>query len=135
VPSENQTNDTVNSDLPFPSGRLADERSGKADYREHGDEVGANTAEQDPDERLYRQCASRSALQREGITSNQILSQKRAGNVMEFSRGVKADLISAKGFGQADPVGSSNTPQGRAKNRRVELSVPASERSALRPMA
>jgi len=68
------------------------------------------------------------ALQREGITSNEILSQKRAENVMEFiiSQGVKPELISAKGFGEADPVAPNSTPQGRAKNRRVELSVPAS---------
>jgi chemotaxis protein MotB len=68
------------------------------------------------------------ALQREGITSNQILSQKRAENVMEFliSQGVKPDLVSAKGFGDADPVAPNATPQGRAQNRRVELSVPAS---------
>jgi chemotaxis protein MotB len=68
------------------------------------------------------------ALQREGITSNQILSQKRAENVMEFliSQGVKPDLVSAKGFGDADAVASNATPQGRAQNRRVELSVPAS---------
>ena len=68
------------------------------------------------------------ALQREGITSNEILSQKRAENVMEFiiSQGVKPELISAKGFGEADPVAPNSTPQGRTKNRRVELSVPAS---------
>ncbi|HMD63721.1 MAG TPA: OmpA family protein [Stellaceae bacterium] len=68
------------------------------------------------------------ALQREGITSNQILSQKRAENVMEFliSQGAKPDLVSAKGFGDADAVASNATPQGRAQNRRVELSVPAS---------
>ena len=68
------------------------------------------------------------ALQRQGITSNQILSQKRAENVMEFllSQGVKPDLISAKGFGDADPVASNATAQGRGQNRRVELSVPAS---------
>jgi chemotaxis protein MotB len=68
------------------------------------------------------------ALQREGITSNQDLSQKRAENVMEFiiSQGVKPDLISAKGFGEADPVATNATAKGRAQNRRVELSVPAS---------
>ena len=68
------------------------------------------------------------ALQREGITSNEILSQKRAENVMEFiiSQGANPQLISAKGFGDADPVASNSTPQGRAKNRRVELSVPGS---------
>ena len=68
------------------------------------------------------------ALQREGITSNEILSQKRAENVMEFlvSQGVKPDMISAKGFGDASPVAPNDTAQGRGQNRRVELSVPAS---------
>jgi chemotaxis protein MotB len=68
------------------------------------------------------------ALAREGITSNEILSQKRAENVMEFmvSQGVKPDLVSAKGFGDADPVASNNTPQGRAQNRRVVLALASS---------
>jgi chemotaxis protein MotB len=68
------------------------------------------------------------ALQRQGITSNQILSQKRAENVMEFllSQGAKPDLISAQGFGDGNPVASNDTAQGRAQNRRVELSVAGS---------
>ena len=68
------------------------------------------------------------ALAREGITSNQILSQKRAENVMEFlvSQGVKPDLVSARGFGDADPVASNNSPQGRAQNRRVVLALASS---------
>lgn len=67
------------------------------------------------------------ALQRQGVTSNQILSQKRAESVMQFliSQGVKSDLVSAKGFGDADPVAPNTTAQGRAKNRRVELSLVA----------
>jgi chemotaxis protein MotB len=68
------------------------------------------------------------ALQRQGITSNQILSQKRAENVMAFiiSQGVKPDLISAQGFGEANPVAPNDTAQGRAQNRRVELSLASS---------
>ena len=68
------------------------------------------------------------ALQRQGITSNDILSQKRAEDVMAFlvSQGGKPDLISAKGFGDADPVASNDTAQGRAQNRRVELSLAGS---------
>ena len=62
-------------------------------------------------------------LARQGITSNEILSQKRAEAVMQvaISQGVKADLLSAEGRGAADPVAPNNTPAGRAKNRRVEL--------------
>src|SRR5271169_3407358 len=68
------------------------------------------------------------ALQRQGITSNEILSQKRAENVMEYivSQGVKPDLISAEGFGDTNPVAPNDTPQGRAQNRRVELSLAGS---------
>jgi chemotaxis protein MotB len=62
-------------------------------------------------------------LMREGISTNLILSQKRADNVMNFmtSQGVNSSLVSAQGFGDADPVASNDTPGGRAKNRRVEL--------------
>jgi chemotaxis protein MotB len=67
-------------------------------------------------------------LMREGITSNLVLSQKRADNVMQLmvSRGVKPGLVSAQGFGEKDPVASNDTPEGRAKNRRVELTVAGS---------
>ena len=62
-------------------------------------------------------------LERQGITSNEILSQKRAEAVMQvaISQGVKPDMIAADGRGDADPVASNNTPAGRAKNRRVEF--------------
>ncbi|HTU56011.1 MAG TPA: OmpA family protein, partial [Acetobacteraceae bacterium] len=65
------------------------------------------------------------ALRQQGITSNQILSEKRADNVMQYivSQGVNPSLISAHGYGDADPVASNDTPQGRAQNRRVVLSL------------
>ena len=68
------------------------------------------------------------ALQREGITSNQELSQKRAENVMQFliSQGFKPDLLAAQGFGDADPVAPNDTPKGRSQNRRVELTLASS---------
>ena len=61
----------------------------------------------------------------QGITSNLVLSQKRADNVMNFmtSQGVNPNLVSAQGFGDADPVASNDTPEGRAQNRRVELTL------------
>ena len=67
-------------------------------------------------------------LMREGITSNLVLSQKRADNVMNFmtSQGVNPSLVSAQGFGDEDPVASNDTPAGRAQNRRVELTLAGS---------
>ena len=62
-------------------------------------------------------------LKRQGISSNLVLSQKRADNVMQFmiARGVNPALVSAQGLGDADPVASNDTPEGQAQNRRVEL--------------
>jgi chemotaxis protein MotB len=64
-------------------------------------------------------------LQRAGIASNQVLSQKRAEAVTQYliPQGLKADLVSARGYGDANPVASNDTAQGRAKNRRVELTL------------
>ncbi len=64
-------------------------------------------------------------LRRQGVTSNLILSQKRADNVMQFmiSQGVKPNLVTAQGFGDADPIASNATPQGKSQNRRVELTL------------
>jgi chemotaxis protein MotB len=67
-------------------------------------------------------------LKRLGISTNLELSQKRADNVMNFmtSQGVNPSLVSAQGFGEADPVASNDTADGRAQNRRVELTLAGS---------
>jgi chemotaxis protein MotB len=64
-------------------------------------------------------------LRQQGITSNEMLSQKRAESVMQYmiSQGVKPNLVTARGYGAADPVASNKTPQGRAQNRRVEITL------------
>ena len=64
-------------------------------------------------------------LQKQGVTTNQDLSQKRADSVMEYliSQGVKKDLVSAVGHGEANPVAPNDTAQGRAQNRRVEITL------------
>src|SRR6516165_4715845 len=119
---------TVNSDLLFPSGGWQ--------MSDRGRQIIGNMAAKLAPTQQNKVLVSGytddrpvgPALARQGITSNQDLSQKRAENVMAFliTQGVKPDLISAKGFGDADPVASNDTPQGRSQNRRVELSVPAS---------
>jgi chemotaxis protein MotB len=65
------------------------------------------------------------ALAKQGVTSNEILSQKRAEAVAQFiaSQGVNPELIEAHGYGEKNPIASNKTAAGRGKNRRVELSI------------
>jgi len=62
-------------------------------------------------------------LKRAGIANNIDLSSRRADNVVAYleSQGVNPDAISAKGFGDTHPVASNDTPDGRSKNRRIEI--------------
>jgi OOP family OmpA-OmpF porin len=54
---------------------------------------------------------------------NMKLSERRAKAVMEYliTKGIDPERLSAKGYGLTQPAASNNTKQGRAKNRRVEL--------------
>jgi len=56
---------------------------------------------------------------------NQVLSEQRAASVRDFlvEQGVAAGSVSARGFGKTQPVASNDTPEGRQRNRRVELVV------------
>jgi outer membrane protein OmpA-like peptidoglycan-associated protein/opacity protein-like surface antigen len=59
------------------------------------------------------------------VSSNQVLSEKRAEGVRNYlvRGGVEPERITTKGFGE-DPnffVGDNKTPEGRQKNRRVEI--------------
>jgi outer membrane protein OmpA-like peptidoglycan-associated protein len=56
---------------------------------------------------------------------NQQLSERRAGSVRDFlaDQGVPELAITARGFGKTQPVASNDTPDGRQRNRRVELVV------------
>ena len=65
------------------------------------------------------------ALARQGITSNQILSEKRANSVTQYmiSQGVKPELVTARGLGESDPVVPNTNARSRAQNRRVEITL------------
>jgi len=65
------------------------------------------------------------ALQRQGIPDNLVLSTRRAATVVSFliSQGVNPNIISAKGFLETHTEPSNDTPQGRAANRRIEITV------------
>ena len=58
---------------------------------------------------------------------NQVLSQQRAEAVRDalVQRGVDASRITAVGLGKSVPAATNDTPEGRAKNRRVEVILEA----------
>jgi outer membrane protein OmpA-like peptidoglycan-associated protein len=57
--------------------------------------------------------------------SNLILSKKRAEAVRDFlvQRGVATERIIVQYFGETKPIDTNDTPEGRAKNRRVEMNI------------
>lgn len=56
---------------------------------------------------------------------NRSLSQRRAEAVRTYliERGVSADRLTARGYGEAQPIESNDTDAGRARNRRVVMDV------------
>ena len=62
-------------------------------------------------------------LQAAGVTDKLDLSARRAMSVVRYlvAHGVNPNLLSAQAFGATNPVAPNDTPDGRAKNRRVEI--------------
>ena len=116
---------TVNSDLLFPSASWQMSADGKEVIAKMAKKLAAEQQDKLLVNGYTDNAAIGPSLKRQGVTSNQILSQKRADAVMQYmiSQGVKANMVAAKGFGEADPVASNATPQGRSQNRRVEITL------------
>ena len=57
--------------------------------------------------------------------ANQLLSAARAEAVRAalIARGIPLDRLVAVGYGQDNPVAGNDTPEGRARNRRIEIRV------------
>ena len=64
-------------------------------------------------------------LQSMGVSNNLELSCKRAASVVAYLvlQGVKRELLSAQCFGETQPVALNDTPDGQAKNRRVNITL------------
>lgn len=56
---------------------------------------------------------------------NMTLSEDRANAVKQYlmNAGINADNLSAKGYGETDPLAPNDTEEGRIKNRRVEIKL------------
>ncbi len=58
--------------------------------------------------------------------ANQKLSQDRAAAVVSYlvqKKGVAPKRLTAKGWGDSQPIGDNKSEEGRAKNRRVDFTV------------
>ena len=119
---------TINSDLLFPSGGWQMSPEGQQIIARMAVKLAPSQQNKIVVDGYTDNTPIGLELRRQGITSNQELSQKRADNVREYliSQGFNPDLVLAKGWGDSNPVASNATPEGRAQNRRVELTVAGS---------
>lgn len=58
---------------------------------------------------------------------NQTLSENRAQSVAAYfrTRGIDPQRLRVYGYGESSPIASNSTPEGRAQNRRVEITLSA----------
>ena len=116
---------TINSDLLFPPGSWEMSAEGKDTIAK----MAAKLAPTQENRLVVNGYTDNSpigpALEQQGVTSNEILSQKRAEAVKQFliSQGVDPNLITAVGHGDADPIATNESAKGRSQNRRVELTL------------
>jgi len=116
---------TVNSDLAFASGSWQLSAAGK--------DIIAKVAKVLAPEQQDRIMVTGytddtpvgAGLRAQGITSNQMLSQKRADTVMQYmiSQGVSPDMVTARGLGEDYPLVPNSSAAARAQNRRVEVTL------------
>lgn len=68
---------------------------------------------------------------------NQRISEQRAQAVADYlvEQGVKAEQLTVRGVGESQPIASNDTAEGRAKNRRVEVTIPRFEYQELQQPA
>jgi len=116
---------TVNGELLFPPGSWEMPQKGKTSIAKIAAILAPHQKETIKVNGYADSTPIGPALAKRGVTTNLALSKKRADSVMEYmiSQGVKSHLVSAHGLGEAHPVASNGTPQGRAHNRRVELTI------------
>jgi chemotaxis protein MotB len=115
---------TMATDLAFPSGGYTLRPAGRAKLNE----LLPTLSGLGPNIVVYGYTDDRpvgAALKKKGIEDNLDLSSKRAYAVVRYltSKGVNANVVSAKGRGETHPVAPNNTPKGRAQNRRIEVVV------------
>jgi flagellar motor protein MotB len=117
---------TMAADLAFPSGGFTLTRAGRAKL----DELIPSLQTLGPGAKIvvYGYTDNHpvgKALISKGIVDNLDLSSKRANEVVRYlaAKGINPSIMSAKGRGDTHPVAGNDTREGRAQNRRIEVSV------------
>jgi chemotaxis protein MotB len=112
--------------VDLPSGVLFD--SGRAELKPEGASTLAEVAgvlREIPD-REFQVAGHTDNIPISGrFRSNWSLSTTRAVTVTDYliEQGVPATRVSAAGYADTQPVGSNDTPEGRAQNRRIEIAL------------
>jgi chemotaxis protein MotB len=115
----------VNSDLAFKSGSWELTEEGKGN-------IAAATKKLAPTQTQHLIVTGYTddtpigaGLKKQGVATNQELSEKRADAVMQYmiSQGANPSLLTAQGMGEQNPVAPNDNATDRAKNRRVEVSL------------
>jgi chemotaxis protein MotB len=116
---------TIESDLLFPSGSWQMSDEGKQTLGNMASKLAPTQQNKLVVHGYTDNAPVGPELERHGVTSNEILSQKRAESVKNFliSEGVAPSMITAMGHGATNPVATNDTAEGRSKNRRVELTL------------
>lgn len=116
---------TIESDLLFPSGSWEMSEEGKRTLGKMAEKLAPTQENKLVVNGYTDDTPIGPALEQQGVTSNEELSQKRAETVKRFliSQGVEPDMITAVGHGEANPVATNDTAKGRSQNRRVELNL------------
>jgi flagellar motor protein MotB len=117
---------TMASDQTFPSGGYTLTKAGKAKL----DELIPSVQALGPGAKVvvYGYTDNQpvgKAQKAKGVVDNLDLSSKRADAVVRYltSKGIDPNIVSSKGRGDTHPVAPNDTKEGRAQNRRIEVSV------------
>ncbi|OGR81789.1 MAG: hypothetical protein A2X32_09920 [Elusimicrobia bacterium GWC2_64_44] len=102
--------------------------SGKADLKEPARKVLAPIAaelKKIPNDVIIEGHTDNVPIKNGKYTSNWELSMARAYSVLEFMQGegLNSKHLAGIGYGDNRPVGDNSTAEGRAKNRRIEISL------------
>jgi len=102
--------------------------SGSADLKENAKKVlieVVNELKKLPNEIVVEGHTDNIPIKGGAYKSNFELSMSRAYSVIKFMQdnGVDPKRLSGIGYGEYKPVSDNSTPQGRAKNRRIEISI------------